>query len=128
MFQNPSMRHSTKFLFLQGKVKHLQLQTHELLEYEQQLESVLRRYLRRLQWLLGSSRRTFGTVIEKRVGDAENIKNKKVGMIVVMMIKKFCDDNDCDNLMMRLVIVMMMMMVMMMVMMMIVMMMMMMMR
>lgn len=52
---------------IKGKVKHLQLQVHELLEYEQQLESVLRRYLRRLQWLLGASRRTFGTVVEKRV-------------------------------------------------------------
>ncbi|XP_063961989.1 von Willebrand factor A domain-containing protein 3A-like [Lytechinus pictus] len=52
---------------IKGKVKHLQLQAHELLEYEEQVESVLRRYLRRLQWLLGSSRRTFGTVVEKRV-------------------------------------------------------------
>ncbi|PIK60484.1 putative von Willebrand factor A domain-containing protein 3A [Apostichopus japonicus] len=50
-----------------GSVKHLQLQAHELRDYEQQLESVLRRYLRRLQWLLGASRRTFGTVIEKKV-------------------------------------------------------------
>lgn len=53
--------------FPQGSVKHLQLQAHELRDYEQQLESVLRRYLRRLQWLLGASRRTFGTVIEKKV-------------------------------------------------------------
>ncbi|PIK46930.1 putative von Willebrand factor A domain-containing protein 3A [Apostichopus japonicus] len=52
---------------IKGSVKHLQLQAHELRDYEQKLESVLRRYLRRLQWLLGASRRTFGTVIEKKV-------------------------------------------------------------
>ncbi|XP_071488383.1 von Willebrand factor A domain-containing protein 3A-like [Diadema antillarum] len=54
-------------VILKGKVKHLQLQAHELQDYELQLEGVLRRYLRRLQWLLGASRRTFGTVVEKKV-------------------------------------------------------------
>lgn len=61
-----------KHFFPQGSVKHLQLQDHELRDYEQQLESVLRRYLRRLQWLLGASRRTFGAVIEKKVTASMN--------------------------------------------------------
>ncbi|XP_006823607.1 von Willebrand factor A domain-containing protein 3A-like [Saccoglossus kowalevskii] len=52
---------------IKGTVKHLQLQAHELIEYEEQVECVLRRYLKRLQWLLSGSRRVFGTVTEKRV-------------------------------------------------------------
>ena len=48
-------------------MKHLQLQSRELQDYENQMELVLTRYLRRLQWLLGASRRTFGTVVEKQV-------------------------------------------------------------
>ena len=35
-----------------GTLKHLQLMPHELVEYENQVEDVLRRYLKRLQWLL----------------------------------------------------------------------------
>ncbi|XP_077979926.1 von Willebrand factor A domain-containing protein 3A-like isoform X2 [Glandiceps talaboti] len=52
---------------IKGAVKHLQLQAHELIEYEEQLELVVRRYLKRLQWLLSGSRRVFGTVTEKSV-------------------------------------------------------------
>ena len=37
---------------IKGTIKHLQLLPHELSEYEAQVERVLRRYLRRLQWLL----------------------------------------------------------------------------
>ncbi|ELU05822.1 hypothetical protein CAPTEDRAFT_167235 [Capitella teleta] len=51
---------------IQGTLKHLQLLPHELIEFEEQAERVLIRYLKRLQWLLSGSRRIFGTVIEKR--------------------------------------------------------------
>ncbi|XP_041363576.1 von Willebrand factor A domain-containing protein 3A-like [Gigantopelta aegis] len=50
---------------IKGTLKHLQLLPHELEEYENQVERVLRRYLKRLQWLLSGSRRVFGTVIQK---------------------------------------------------------------
>ncbi|XP_033630517.1 von Willebrand factor A domain-containing protein 3A-like isoform X3 [Asterias rubens] len=52
---------------VKGSVRHLQVQAHELQDYEVQIELVLRRYLRRLQWLLGTSRRTFGVMVEKKV-------------------------------------------------------------
>ncbi|XP_070580843.1 von Willebrand factor A domain-containing protein 3A-like isoform X2 [Ptychodera flava] len=52
---------------IKGTVKHLQLQAHELTEYEEQVEMVLRRYLKRMQWLLSGSRRVFGSVTEKSV-------------------------------------------------------------
>lgn len=37
---------------VKGTIKHLQLLPHELKEYEAQVEKVLKRYLKRLQWLL----------------------------------------------------------------------------
>jgi hypothetical protein len=37
---------------VKGTVKHLQLMPHELEDYEKQVEKVLKRYLKRLQWLL----------------------------------------------------------------------------
>lgn len=37
---------------VKGSIKHLQLLPHELKEYEAQVEKVLKRYLKRLQWLL----------------------------------------------------------------------------
>lgn len=52
---------------VKGVVKHLHLLPHELEDYEEQVEKVLRRYVKRLQWLLSGSRRVFGTVIEKHV-------------------------------------------------------------
>lgn len=52
---------------IKGTIKHLQLLPHELNEYETQVERVLRRYLRRLQWLLSGSRRVFGTLTHKKV-------------------------------------------------------------
>ncbi|KAK3089710.1 hypothetical protein FSP39_005810 [Pinctada imbricata] len=52
---------------IKGTVKHLQLLPHELKEYEVQVEKILKRYLKRLLWLLSGSRRIFGTVIHKKV-------------------------------------------------------------
>ncbi|KAK2189215.1 hypothetical protein NP493_113g03015 [Ridgeia piscesae] len=49
-----------------GTLKHLQLLPHELTDYEDQITRILRRYLKRLQWLLSGSRKTFGTVVEKK--------------------------------------------------------------
>ena len=40
------------FCFLQGVTKHLHLQARDLEEYEEKLEKVLKRYVKRLQWLL----------------------------------------------------------------------------
>ncbi|XP_018424321.1 PREDICTED: von Willebrand factor A domain-containing protein 3A, partial [Nanorana parkeri] len=50
-----------------GVVKHLQFQPRELEEYIEQLEKVLKRYIRRLQWLLSGSRQLFGVVLESKV-------------------------------------------------------------
>ena len=52
---------------VKGTLKHLQLLPHELNEYEAQVERVLRRYLRRLQWLLSGSRRVFSALTHKKV-------------------------------------------------------------
>ena len=49
-----------------GQLAYLQLQPRELREYASQVEHVLHRYLRRLQWLLAGSRRVFGTVVEQK--------------------------------------------------------------
>ena len=49
-----------------GTVRHLQLKSGELREYQEQCEKVLKRYVKRLQWLLSGSRRLFGTVVEER--------------------------------------------------------------
>jgi len=37
---------------VKGTIKHLQLLPHELEQYEVQMDLVLKRYIRRLQWLL----------------------------------------------------------------------------
>lgn len=52
---------------VKGVVKHLHLLPHELEDYEEQVEKVMRRYVKRLQWLLSGSRRVFGTITEKHV-------------------------------------------------------------
>ncbi|XP_071962568.1 von Willebrand factor A domain-containing protein 3A-like isoform X2 [Antedon mediterranea] len=67
--KNVSAKYCTIFpsVNIKGTVKHLQLRAHELKEYEDQVAVVLRRYVMRMQWLLGSSRRVFGSVIEKKV-------------------------------------------------------------
>jgi hypothetical protein len=48
-----------------GTLCHLLLTRVQLMEYQQQIQRVLTRYLQRLQWLLAGSRRVFGTVVEK---------------------------------------------------------------
>ncbi|XP_048575749.1 von Willebrand factor A domain-containing protein 3A isoform X2 [Nematostella vectensis] len=52
---------------VKGVVKHLHLLPHELDDYEEQVQRVMRRYVKRLQWLMSGSRRVFGTVVEKKV-------------------------------------------------------------
>eukprot|EP00112_Aurelia_sp_Birch-Aquarium-sp1_P014285 Seg3076.2 transcript_id=Seg3076.2/GoldUCD/mRNA.D3Y31 product="von Willebrand factor A domain-containing protein 3A" protein_id=Seg3076.2/GoldUCD/D3Y31 len=52
---------------LNGVTKHLHLQPKELEEYEDKLEVVLQRYVKRLQWLLSGSRKVFGSIIEQNV-------------------------------------------------------------
>lgn len=44
-----------------GTVRHLQLKKGELSSYTDQCEKVLKRYVKRLQWLLSGSRKFFGT-------------------------------------------------------------------
>ncbi|XP_075926061.1 von Willebrand factor A domain-containing protein 3A isoform X2 [Petromyzon marinus] len=52
---------------INGKVRHLQFGLHELEEYAEVLQRVLRRYLARLHWLLSGSRCVFGVVLEANV-------------------------------------------------------------
>ncbi|XP_026560381.1 von Willebrand factor A domain-containing protein 3A [Pseudonaja textilis] len=52
---------------MQGMVKHLQIQPKDLDDYIEQMERVLRCYVRRLQWLLSGSRRFFGVILEGKV-------------------------------------------------------------
>lgn len=51
---------------LNGTVRHLQLKQGELKEYQDQCEKVLKRYIKRLQWLLSGSRRLFGTIVHEK--------------------------------------------------------------
>ncbi len=50
---------------MNGTIRHLQLKQGELKEYSEQCEKVLKRYVKRLQWLLSGSRRLFGTITEQ---------------------------------------------------------------
>ncbi|NXW28945.1 VWA3A protein, partial [Phaetusa simplex] len=52
---------------INGVVKHLQFQPKELEIYTEQLEKLLQRYIKRIQWLLSGSRRLFGTILEANV-------------------------------------------------------------
>uniref|UniRef100_A0A670KIP8 von Willebrand factor A domain containing 3A n=1 Tax=Podarcis muralis TaxID=64176 RepID=A0A670KIP8_PODMU len=52
---------------IHGIVKHLQIQPKDLEVYIEQMERVLRCYVRRVQWLLSGSRRLFGVVLEANV-------------------------------------------------------------
>ncbi|XP_032086134.1 von Willebrand factor A domain-containing protein 3A [Thamnophis elegans] len=52
---------------MQGMVKHLQIQPKDLDDYIEQMERVLRCYVRRLQWLLSGSRRFFGVILEANI-------------------------------------------------------------
>ncbi len=51
---------------INGTVRHLQLKRDELRLYSSQCEKVLKRYAKRLQWLLSGSRRLFGTFTDER--------------------------------------------------------------
>ena len=51
MYQGINVGNTVDIIF-QGVVKHLHLLPHELEDYEDQVEKVLRRYVKRLQWLL----------------------------------------------------------------------------
>ncbi|UJR15178.1 hypothetical protein I4U23_002139 [Adineta vaga] len=48
-------------------IRHLQLRPRELDDYRQRCEGVLRRYYKRMQWLLNSSRLTFSTITHKYI-------------------------------------------------------------
>jgi von Willebrand factor A domain-containing protein 3 len=50
-----------------GTIKHLQLKNGELKTYADQCEKLLKRYIKRLQWLLSGSRRLFGTIVHSKV-------------------------------------------------------------
>ena len=52
---------------VKGVTKHLHLTSRELEEYEAEIEKIMKRYVKRLQWLMSGSRRVFGTIIEKKV-------------------------------------------------------------
>jgi hypothetical protein len=57
------LRYCTIFnhINVNGVMRHLQLNRRELHEYTNQCEIALKRYVKRLQWLLSGSRRVFGT-------------------------------------------------------------------
>uniref|UniRef100_A0ABM5F0R3 von Willebrand factor A domain-containing protein 3A n=1 Tax=Pogona vitticeps TaxID=103695 RepID=A0ABM5F0R3_9SAUR len=52
---------------MHGIVKHLQVSSKDLEDYIEQMEKVLRCYVRRLQWLLSGSRGLFGLILEANV-------------------------------------------------------------
>ena len=52
---------------IKGSIRHLQLRPRELDEYRQRCEAVLRRYFKRMQWLLNGSRRIFSTLVHTYV-------------------------------------------------------------
>ncbi|KAG9330108.1 hypothetical protein JZ751_027265, partial [Albula glossodonta] len=54
-------------VYINGTLKHLQVAPWELDQYLTQTGRLLRRYARRMRWLLSGSRRVFGTVLEQQV-------------------------------------------------------------
>ncbi|XP_054849648.1 von Willebrand factor A domain-containing protein 3A [Eublepharis macularius] len=52
---------------MDGSVKHLHIQPKDLEEYIEQMERVLRCYVKRMQWLLSGSRRLFGVILEANI-------------------------------------------------------------
>ncbi len=52
---------------IKGSIRHLQLRPRELDDYRQRCESVLRRYFKRMQWLLNGSRLIFSTIVHKHI-------------------------------------------------------------
>lgn len=67
--KNVSARYCSIFpsINVNGTVRHLQLKQGELKEYQEQCEKVLKRYVKRLQWLLSGSRRLFGTFVHDKI-------------------------------------------------------------
>ncbi|KAL4240557.1 Von Willebrand factor A [Mactra antiquata] len=99
---------------IKGTVKHLQLMPHELEDYEKQVEKILKRYLKRLQWLLSGSRRVFGTVTHKKcailidtsgsmVPYMEELKKELASLIWEQLYRQGCRFNlirfsgDCEK-------------------------------
>ncbi|CAF1040576.1 unnamed protein product [Adineta ricciae] len=52
---------------INGSIRHLQLRPRELDDYRRRCEGVLRRYYKRMQWLLNGSRLTFSTITHKNI-------------------------------------------------------------
>ena len=48
-------------------IRHVDMQPYELEQYEKQVTKTIHRYLTRMQWLLGGSRKSFGSIIEDKV-------------------------------------------------------------
>ena len=59
--------HWNNFNFLQGTVRHIDMQESELRDYEDHVITAIKRYSKRMQWLLSGSRRVFGIVMENNV-------------------------------------------------------------
>lgn len=64
-----SARYCTIFpsIDVKGVIRHLQLKKGELVTYAEQCEKILKRYVKRLQWLLSGSRRLFGTISHRKI-------------------------------------------------------------
>lgn len=52
---------------IRGERMHMELHHHELVQYEENLDHVISRYLKRWSWLLLGPHRVFGTILEKSV-------------------------------------------------------------
>ena len=50
-----------------GAVKHLQLTAAEMNAYDAELVALLKRYVKRMAWLMSKSHRIFGVVAQKKV-------------------------------------------------------------
>lgn len=60
-----SARYCSNFpsININGTIRHLNLKPGELKDYQDQCEKVLKRYIKRLQWLLSGSKKFFGTIV-----------------------------------------------------------------
>ena len=52
---------------IRGEKMHMELHHHELVQYEENLDHVISRYLRRWRWLLLGPHRVFGTILEESI-------------------------------------------------------------
>ncbi len=85
---------------INGTVRHLNLKQGELKEYQLQCENVIKRYVKRLQWLLSGSRRLFGTFVHQKIAiliDTSGSMNdyitevkKELGSLVWEQLYKYC--------------------------------------